>query len=330
MMDNTTTAETVEWLIQRVEQTSAQSTGRRYREALRVFVKWCQKNDINPLEADWLVLDGYFRSLKDDGYAYSTVGIHQAALNTFYETAAKMADDGRIDVDIEENPTSKTDLYDVYPNKADRQSKKSQELDGTDSRHALSSEDVEKIVEHVPSPVVRNELLVRLCYQCMLRRKELISLKLGDVDRDEREVTVRADVAKNGQARTVYYMPTLDSLMSAWIDVDRAAVAYASESDYLFPTDQSEHLRGFSATRVVDRAAQSAGLQDVLYTDAKGQERRKIGAHTLRHSGAVRRWESGCDLETLRRLLGHEELTTTQQYLDVDPDDIAEKARRFW
>jgi integrase len=68
----------------------------------------------------------------------------------------------------------------------------------------------------------------------------------------------------------------------------------------------------------------------VLYTDAKGAEHQAVSFHSLRHSGAVRRWENGADLRTLQILLGHEYISTTQDYLDVDMDDVAHKTRRFW
>lgn len=321
----------VNHVIERVVEVSSENTGDRYASALRVYGRWCNETDRDPIETDPLALDRYFRHLKEQDYAYSTVGVHKSALSSFFESAEYLAEMGRLDADVPaENPTEGTNLFDVFPDKADRRTKKERALDGTENRHALDSDTVDAIAESVPSPTVRNELFVRLTYQGMLRRGEAIRLKEGDIDRQERSITVRAEVAKNGESRKTYYMPSLDTLLDVWLDVDRDAYTRAAESDYVFVSEQNEHMSGWHASDVVKRAARAAGYQDTMYTDAQGKERAKIGVHTLRHSGAVRRWENEADLETLRRLLGHEDLSTTQEYLDVDPDDVAEKARKSW
>lgn len=332
-MANATVSDPVERVIERVENITTEGTGRRYSGALYVYALWCDENGHDPLHADAITLERYLRHLKaDKGYAYGTASIHQAALTKFFDAVEYLANGGRVEADVQdENPTEGTNLYDVYPDKAERRTKKERALDGTEKRHALTESEVEDMVSNVPSPKVRNQLVIRLTYQAMLRRTEVQQLKLSDIDQDERCITVRAEVAKNGESRKTYYMPSLDRLLNLWL-TDRESYAVASESDYLFVGENmaDKHLSGFQVGEVVAEAAEGAGVQRVLYTDARGTERRAVSTHSLRHSGAVRRWENGADLETLRRLLGHEDLSTTQQYLDVDPDDLADKARQFW
>src|SRR6185312_2538956 len=40
--------------------------------------------------------------------------------------------------------------------------------------------------------------------------------------------------------------------------------------------------------------------------------------HKFRHTYATRLLESGCDIITVQRLMGHSDLDTTRQYLDPD------------
>jgi len=40
--------------------------------------------------------------------------------------------------------------------------------------------------------------------------------------------------------------------------------------------------------------------------------------HKFRHTYATRLLESGCDIVTVQRLMGHSDLDTTRQYLDPD------------
>lgn len=47
--------------------------------------------------------------------------------------------------------------------------------------------------------------------------------------------------------------------------------------------------------------------------------------HKFRHTCATRLLESGCDIVTVQRLMGHSDLDTTRQYLDPD-EELKRKA----
>jgi integrase len=55
----------------------------------------------------------------------------------------------------------------------------------------------------------------------------------------------------------------------------------------------------------------------------EGQKRQ---LHKFRHTDATRLLESGCDIVTVQKLMGHRDLETTRRYLD--PDEKAETQRR--
>jgi len=117
-------------------------------------------------------------------------------------------------------------------------------------------------------------------------------------------------------------------LLDMWA-VDREAKH--GETELLFPSDRRDgHLTTERLNVVVKKAAESAGIQETLYTTAHGHDRQKVTAHTLRHSGAVRRWDNGVDVRTLQKALGHQSIDTTEQYLDVSDDSVGEKMVSGW
>jgi integrase/recombinase XerD len=73
----------------------------------------------------------------------------------------------------------------------------------------------------------------------------------------------------------------------------------------------------------VKQAAGDAGLQAHVYTDSGGKQRDKVTPHTLRHSFAVHmlKTPNPVDVRTLQGLLGHSDLSVTEQYLDLVRDD---------
>lgn len=323
--------ESINRVTNRLEQTIGDSTGERYAGAIRVWAKWCESERREPFSATVLDVEDYLLYLDNEKeYAYQTITVHRAAISRFFDVAEKLAKSGR-DIPKPENgnPASEMSMDDLQT--LTRGTKRDQALDalGDDERKALDREDVEKMAENVPAPKVRNECLLRLMFQCMLRRGEAARLRLEDVDREERTVYIRASDSKTGNSRVVNYFPSLDRLMALWCDADRKSSPY-SDSPYLFISQQSDQLHDYTISRIVNQAADNAGLQEVLYEDAGGREISKITGHALRHSGAVRRWEEDTDLRTLQKLLGHSDISTTERYLDVSNEGVIEQAKGKW
>jgi integrase/recombinase XerD len=306
-----------------------------------VYAKWCRAEDRDPFAATSLDIEDYLRELHEErDYGYSTVNVHLAALSHFFDAADTLAENGRAvpspqersPVNRWENPTDDARLANVVANKEDRKySKKERALAETGDRHGLNREQVDAVLEAVPSPTLRNATMLRLGYQAMLRRTEVARLKVDDIDWNDHSITVRPEVSKNGESRTTYFQPSLTTSLKSWIDVDREGYALASDSEYVFLSHERERLTDFHVGDVFRQASLEANIgQEVLYTDARGHDKLKYSFHSLRHAGAVRRWENDCDLRTLQKLLGHESISTTETYLDVEDEALAQKAKATW
>lgn len=339
MPDYCTHAAAVEGVIDSIQSQKSESTAERYAASVRVFAKWCDGNDSqidNPFAASPIDIEDFLSHLATDKrYAYNTVNVYISALNSFYERAAKLAEGGRDIPDPRrvsngdplqwENPAEKATIPDMY-----KGTKRAQALETRDYEDKLVPDDVEKLTENVPSPVTRNAAIIQVMYHGMLRRLEAARLKLGDIDRENRIITIRSEISKNDHARRVPYTRGLDNYLRPWLNVDREAYALAPESEYVFLSNERDRLSTFHIGDIIHDAAVNADLQEALFTTAVGQEVHRVTGHTLRRSGATRRWNAGCDIYTLKEWLGHESVDTTKGYINADNDELIAKNRHHW
>ena len=61
----------------------------------------------------------------------------------------------------------------------------------------------------------------------------------------------------------------------------------------------------------------------------KANIKKKIGPHTLRHSFATHLIENGADLITIQKMLGHENIVTTERYLHVSKKHLVESISKY-
>lgn len=309
----------VERYLTRLEGLVAEQTHRSNKSYFKHYEEWLRaEHDGDVTSVGPLTIEDFLIALSNDGYAGGTVNKHYYALKKFYEFL-----DEKVDV-IEETPFKGVDREDL-----------SRVLSGNRKADAaredityLTPEEVDQVAENVPAPRFRNELMIRLQFQTGVRQGELVNIKIDDIDRDERSIRIHAE--KTGKNRTVYYQPSLDFLMNQWLDGgERAAFPPAHDSPYLFLSRSSEQLRDNRVNKVVKEASKEAGLNEVLYTDAKGDKRWKISSHSLRHSHAIASIRSNIDIERVRRHMGHASLDQTQQYLRFAEQDVKEAYAKF-
>lgn len=297
----------------------SERTATSYLRNVRYFIEWlAEERDKQLLEAGTSDLRVYLQDCRASGDKDKTLVTRRSAISRFYAELPKMAEDGKLPVDPSACPENPEEGYDATWTV--KSSHKEQES-GEAIQH-LKPAEVKQLWQHVPAPKLRNKLLIRLGYQTGMRVSELTSIKLQHVDREEREIRVPAVTSKS-DSRTVAYKPSLDSLLRRWMDGGlRDAVPYAAESEYLFPTVESERISRESVRRVVREAADSTELNHDIYTDKSGNTRTKVSTHILRHSMAVNSLKAGTlNVRELQEFLGHHSLDVTESYLKIASDD---------
>lgn len=284
-------------------QNKAEGTLQRYDGALNAFSDWLETEDLAPTRVTKRDLQRYLAWLTNEReYAPKTIHSYFSPVSGFY---ADLESSG----EIESDPSEDVSPFDY----AEKVTVK--EMETKERRIWLDEDEIRQLVDNVPAPRIRNRLLVLFMYFTGLRRQEVSDVKVEDLNREERFVQVRG---KGGKVHTAHWQPKLDSLMIQWLDKGyRAASPYAEESPYLFVSDSAEKVSGDRITKIVREAAEDAGIQEVLYTDAVGRNRYKITSHTLRHSFAMHWLQNGGSIEALSKSMAHNSVTTTEIYGEI-------------
>ena len=167
----------------------------------------------------------------------------------------------------------------------------------------FSAEEAGAVLAAMKGP---NALVARLLYGAGLRLIEALRLRVKDLDFERRQITVRDGKGKKDR---VTMLP--DALERKY-----PGAARAWKGKYVFPSEQRSrdprsgtlrrHHRSKSAVQKgTKRAMKRAGLS------------KKASPHTFRHSFATHLLESGHDIRTVQKLLGHESVETTMIYTHV-------------
>jgi len=158
----------------------------------------------------------------------------------------------------------------------------------------LSPTEVERLLE---APVkLRDRCLLMTAYAAGLRVSELVRLKVSDIDSSR--MMVRVEQGKGRKDRYTILSPRLLSELRTYWKQHRSPT-------WLFPNAKGNPISIDYAQRIYNLAKQKAGIQ-------KGK-----GIHTMRHCFATHLLEAGVDLCTIKTLLGHNSLQSTQRYLQI-------------
>ena len=300
----------------------SESTAYSYRRNIRYFVEYLrEQRNKGILEAETSDLRTYLTDCSAEGDKEKTIVTRRSAISRFYAELPTLAEDGRIPVAPEDCPENPEDGYDgTWAIDSSHKANESAE-----AVSYLSPAAVKQLWTNVPSPTLRNRLMIRMMYQTGVRSGELVQFRISNIDRDDRIIKIPASISKSGDFREVAYKPSLDSLLQRWIDGGyRDAVP--RDSPFLFPTSKSAHITRGWFRGIVHEAADKADLNEAIYTDIDGKTITKVSPHILRHSFAINSLkENVLNVRELQELLGHSSLETTETYLEIASKDATDK-----
>jgi site-specific recombinase XerD len=149
---------------------------------------------------------------------------------------------------------------------------------------------------------LRDRAILELLYASGIRRSELIGLNLEDVDLERRAMRV---TGKGNKQRLVLINLAAAEAMRSYL-----AVRPRSPDAAFFLSRRKRRLSARQAWAIFRTFARLSGIA------------RNATPHVMRHSFATHLLENGADLMTIKELLGHESLSTTQIYTNVSIDHM--------
>jgi integrase len=157
----------------------------------------------------------------------------------------------------------------------------------------------------------RLQRLIVAAIETGCRRGELLGLQWADVNLDRKELLVRAENAKDDEARRLPISTRLAAVLEM-ARTDPAGQSYPLAA-YVFG-DCGQRIQGIK--KAWTTARNSAGLPGLHF-------------HDLRHEAGSRLLEAGWPLHHVREMLGHASIETTDRYLNAGRMGLHDSMRRF-
>jgi integrase/recombinase XerD len=175
---------------------------------------------------------------------------------------------------------------------------------------ALSREEVGSLLDHPETNTVlgiRDRAILTLLYGTGIRASECAGLAEKDINWEERTIRV---VGKGGHERTLPMNDEVVHLLRQY----RLARGGAKANEPFFRSRKGRALSRNAIYERVRRHGQQAKIN------------KRVSPHRLRHSFATHLVQEGVGLVTLRDLLGHRQITSTQIYIHLTAQDLRRAA----
>ncbi|NBW27700.1 MAG: integrase [Flavobacteriaceae bacterium] len=145
---------------------------------------------------------------------------------------------------------------------------------------------------------VRDKLIIDLFYSTGIRRTELIHLKMLNIDLSNASLKV---LGKRNKERILPLLPNIASQIKLYL-TERACLERITDNDIFFLTLKGVKMNDSLVYRIINSYFSNVS------------EKVKKSPHILRHTFATHLLNNGADLNSVKELLGHSSLASTQIY----------------
>ena len=166
----------------------------------------------------------------------------------------------------------------------------------------FSEKELDNVLHEIKYPDgfdgVRDKLIIDLFYTTGIRRSELIGLKLQNVNTSNATIKV---LGKRNKERILPILPIISKQINLYL-LERSRLEQVKDSEYFFLMLKGVKLNDSFVYRLIN------------YYFSNVSEKVKKSPHILRHTFATHMLNNGADLNSVKELLGHSSLASTQIY----------------
>ena len=258
-----------------------------YKEDLIFLNDYFNKENINFLEVEYQDIRLLYNFLEDKHYSKNTIARHISSIRSFY----KYLSFNKI---INNNPFNMAHLP-----KKDKMLPKF--LYYNELMEMFDSINLDNFYGK------RNRCILEVLYATGVRVSELVNIKLSDIDFDNGTIKV---IGKGNKERIVYFLDYPKKYMLDYIENGRNVMLNNKPCEYLFINKLGNKL----TTRGVELI-----IKDII---SKTSIKSNVTPHTIRHTFATHLLNEGCDIMSVKELLGHESLKATQVYTHITNEEL--------
>lgn len=163
----------------------------------------------------------------------------------------------------------------------------------------LSKQEMRLMLQSIKNK--RHLLLLELLFGSGLRVSEAVSLRIDELNLDEKINLIRG--GKGKKDRRIILPNKLRKRLKVYLKKRK------DKNPFVFHYRKS-HITARQAERIVNNAAIVAGIK------------KRVFCHALRATFATHLLNSGVDIRTIQVLLGHKRISTTQRYTEVSSEGL--------
>lgn len=235
--------------------------------------------DNNLLRINYNQIRSWIVSLSDDGISNASINRKVSSLKSFYKFLLK---------------TKQIDTSPLLKHKSLKAPKKIQ--------IPFSEKELDMVLNQIIYKEgfegVRDKLIVDLFYTTGIRRTELINLKIQNVDLSNKTIKV---IGKRNKERIIPILTIIEEQIKKYLS-ERSSIQEVKESEYFFLLSNGVKLNDSFVYRLIN------------YYFSNVSEKVKKSPHILRHTFATHLLNNGADINSVKELLGHSSLASTQVY----------------
>ncbi|MDC6406883.1 MULTISPECIES: tyrosine-type recombinase/integrase [Maribacter] len=227
----------------------------------------------------YTIIRSWIVSMSDIGISNRTINRKVASLKAYYKFLQKI------------------DILQVSPLLKHKALKTPKKLETP-----FSENEMQQVLNEIPYSKdfdgLRDQLIIHILYTTGIRRAELVNIKVKEIDLAEKTVKV---LGKRNKERIIPLLPETILFIEDYL-AERNTIAEAKNTDYLFLTNKGNKIYETLVYRIINKYFRKVSAKV------------KKSPHVLRHTFATHLLNKGADLNSVKELLGHASLASTQVY----------------